>query len=108
MDNRDGTLSIFGTVLDHAGAPDPGTAATPGRSVPLLASISRELSFNDPDADEQPDPGTEESDGSRRGRRSDRNVELLLRNPYPTAAGSRPRGRGGRRGAGGRGPSLTG
>lgn len=24
VDNRDGTLSLFGTVLDHAAAPNPG------------------------------------------------------------------------------------
>jgi metallophosphoesterase (TIGR03767 family) len=108
VDNRDGTLSIFGTVVDHAGAPNPGTAATPGRSVPALASIARELSFNDPDGFEQPDPGTGEASGSRRGTRLDRNVELMLRNPYPTAAGSRPRSRGRGRGGDSRGPSLTG
>ena len=101
VDNRDGTLSIFGTVVDHAAAPNPGAAGTPGRSPRLLASISRELSFNDPDANEQPDPGTTEGEGSRRGTRLDRNVELLLRNPYPRPAGRRGGGRGRR-------PSLTG
>jgi hypothetical protein len=109
VDNRDGTLSIFGTVVDHGGAPDPGEAAAPGRPAPLLASISRELAFNDPDANEQPDPGTEEADGSRRGRPVDRNVELLLRNPYP-AAQPRPRtrSRGGGRGGNSNSPQLTG
>jgi len=86
FDNRDGTLSLFGTVIDHAAAPNPGgpmpdadpdgdgrATANPQR----LASISRELSFNDPDSnngqDRRPDA---------RGGRDDRNVELLIRDPY--------------------------
>ena len=94
FDNRDGTLSIFGTVVDHAAAPNPGTAAAAGRSGTLLASIGRELAFNDADANEDPDPGTQEASGSRRGTAADRNVELLIRNPYFTAAQApRPRTR---------------
>ena len=50
MDNKDGTLSIFGTLIDHGGSlatPPSGTsAALMGPST--LASIGRELSFNDP------------------------------------------------------------
>ena len=87
FDNRDGTLSIFGTVVDHSAAPDPGAAASPNRSPGLLASISRELAFNDPDGNEDPDPGTEEASESRRGTAKDRNVELLVRNPFPAQAG---------------------
>jgi hypothetical protein len=48
MDNGDGTLSIFGTVLDTAapiGTPAPGTPAT-GMSDSQLASISRLLAAN--------------------------------------------------------------
>jgi metallophosphoesterase (TIGR03767 family) len=70
MDNRDGTLSLFGTVLDHAApaqAPAPGPAGA--FSVPQLASLARVLSFNDPQR--------EAHTGSRR----DRNVELLVRDP---------------------------
>jgi hypothetical protein len=72
MDNRDGTLSLFGTVLDHAAPmrpPRPGTDAR-GLSTPALASLSRALST--------PRSGNA---GRSRGRRGDRNVELLLRDP---------------------------
>ena len=93
FDNRDGTLSIFGTIVDHSSAPDPGAAGGPGRAAPLLASIGRELAFNDPDSSEDPAPGTQEALESRRGRPLDRNVELLVRNPYFTRAQARPRPR---------------
>jgi hypothetical protein len=79
MDNRDGTLSIFGTVLDSAAppaAPAPGPAA--GFDLDGLASLGRTLSFNDPQRLES-DGGGEESD--KRGGRRDRNVELLVRDP---------------------------
>ncbi len=52
MDNRDGTLSLFGTLLDNAApaaAPAPGTDAaafTPDQ----LASVARTLGYNDPQA----------------------------------------------------------
>lgn len=72
FDNRDGTVSLFGTVLDHAAAPNPGGGPA-SASVSRLASISRELSYNDPDKSD-----------SARGDAQDRNVELLVRNPYPT------------------------
>ncbi len=87
FDNRDGSLSLFGTVIDHAAPPDPGGGdlVGPSSSAPsALASISRELAFNDPDAD-----NGEDGRGDRRGARRDRNVELLVRHPY---------GRGGRDG----------
>jgi metallophosphoesterase (TIGR03767 family) len=79
MDNRDGTLSLFGTVLDAAApdaAPAPGSAL--GFDAAQLASLSRTLSYNDPQRD-----GAEGSAGTaeKRGRRGDRNVELLLRDP---------------------------
>ena len=63
LDNADGTLSIFGTIVDHRAAPD-ATALTPSGQ----AAISRELAFNDP----QRSP----ADGS--GTPLDRNVELVL------------------------------
>ncbi len=79
MDNRDGTLSVFGTIVDQAApaaspAPGPADALTPRR----LASLARTLSFNDPQRD-----GLESSagDASKRGARRDRNVELLVRDP---------------------------
>ncbi|MEA2310900.1 MAG: hypothetical protein QOE28_868 [Solirubrobacteraceae bacterium] len=79
MDNRDGTLSLFGTLLDSAApttAPAPGTAL--GFSEAQLASLARTLSFDDPQSQ-----GLEGSSGSasKTGRRVDRNVELLLRDP---------------------------
>ncbi len=71
-DNRDGTLSIFGTMLDHdgpSGAPRGGNAAR--FSLAELASVGRTIAYNDP----QVGP-----DGSQ-GERADRNVELLLQDP---------------------------
>ncbi|WP_229053232.1 TIGR03767 family metallophosphoesterase [Aeromicrobium sp. Leaf350] len=67
-DNRDGTWSIFGTLLDHA-AP----AAFDGNlDDPLsLAALSRELSANDPQADRD----------KYRGDVASRNVELLVQRP---------------------------
>jgi 3',5'-cyclic AMP phosphodiesterase CpdA len=70
VDNRDGTLSLFGTLVDHAAPPEPGSGQATD-AVSRLASISRELSFNDPQG----------SDGARGGE-DDRNVELLIRRPY--------------------------
>jgi metallophosphoesterase (TIGR03767 family) len=73
FDNRDGTLSIFATVVDHGAAPRPGATGP-------LASVSRELSFNDPHAQHNGSDG----DGGGRGDRLDRNVELVLPDPYGT------------------------
>ncbi|MGI8440448.1 MAG: hypothetical protein ACR2NV_09715 [Thermoleophilaceae bacterium] len=90
FDNADGNLSIFGTIIDHSAAPSPGGAPAPrdgqgqaSGSSSRLGSISRELSYNDPDAQ-----NGEDGRGDARGGRDDRNVELLVRNPYaaPTAA----------------------
>ncbi|WP_034488480.1 TIGR03767 family metallophosphoesterase [Actinomadura oligospora] len=67
-DNRDGTLSVFATVLDTAG---PETHASLGDPV-SLASLSRELSGNDWQDDPQ----------HRRGKTEDRNVELLVPAPF--------------------------
>lgn len=74
MDNRDGTLSVFGTLIDHG-----ARLRTPPRGAPAasfdsetLAAIGRELSYNDPQV------GVE--DGAE-GRPQDRNVELLLPDP---------------------------
>ena len=74
VDNGDGTLSIFGTIVDHAGAPSwSGSPSTPLE----LAALSRELGVNDP----QRDPETAAQDG-KRGSLADRNVELLVRKPF--------------------------
>jgi metallophosphoesterase (TIGR03767 family) len=75
VDNGDGTLSIFGTIVDHA-APESWPAAP---TTPLaLAALSRELGIND----WQRDAETPSEDG-KRGALGDRNVELLVRAPFP-------------------------
>ena len=79
MDNRDGTLSIFGTMLDVAApqaAPPPGDAM--GLSLEQLASLGRALSYNDPQREGAEGSG---DDVEKTGARRDRNVELLVRDP---------------------------
>ncbi|WP_375485979.1 TIGR03767 family metallophosphoesterase [uncultured Jatrophihabitans sp.] len=74
VDNGDGTLSIFGSIYDHAAA----TRWPAHPSTPLeLAALARELAINDP----QRDPETASRDG-RRGTRADRNVELVVKRPF--------------------------
>ena len=90
FDNRDGTLSLFGTIIDHAGPATPGSGAlnTRGvaspREVLQIASISRELACNDPNSNNG--PGGPCASGMGRsvseGKNRDRNVELILRNPF--------------------------
>lgn len=66
--NKDGTLSIFATMLDH-GAP---LAFNGSLDDPIqLAALSRQLAAND----------WQEQDNNRRGARTDRNVELVVRAP---------------------------
>ena len=72
VDNGDGTLSIFCTMFDHAGPIVPNGT----RDVLGLASISRELSSNDPQKGYT-------SKGP--GKPEDRNVELVLKAPFPIA-----------------------
>jgi len=69
-DNRDGTLSIFGTMIDSAA---PAVWDGSLGSTLALASLSRELAANDPQVGHD----------DHRGDPTDRNVELLL----PTPAG---------------------
>jgi 3',5'-cyclic AMP phosphodiesterase CpdA len=66
-----GQLGLVLTMLDHAGPPNPGAAPADG-SVTRLASIARELSYND-------------YQGARgaRGTRQDRNVVLPLGDRAP-------------------------
>jgi metallophosphoesterase (TIGR03767 family) len=87
VENGDWTLTIRTHVVDHLAPPRP-PKVKPGRSrlltpaeVSRLASIARELAFNDPQ-------GQNGEDGSvdRRGSPLDRNVELLV--PHPYARGS--------------------
>lgn len=68
VDNRDGTLSLFTTVLDHASPVTPGTSG----SYLDLASRSREFALND----------WAETPVMRRGSPLDRNTELLLPSPF--------------------------
>jgi len=70
-DNLDGTLSIFGTIIDHSGPISRGGQLA---GTAALASLSRELSAND---------WSNRTD-ARRGEVSDRNVELLLPDPIST------------------------
>ncbi len=67
-DNGDGTLSIFGTMVDSA-APAAWNGSL-GTTL-QLAALSRELAANDPQVTAE----------AHRGEATDRNVELLL--PVP-------------------------
>jgi len=68
LDNRDGTLSIFATVIDHSGG--ASTSAGLGTTT-ALAALARELSSSDP----------QERTSGKEGQLSDRNVELILPKP---------------------------
>lgn len=68
-DNRDGSMSIFTTVLDHAGGPSNAASLS---STVGLAALSRELSANDPQAQL----------GTAPGAHKDRNTELLVQRPH--------------------------
>ena len=71
MDNVDGTLSLFGTVLDHSATYEvPAAGSASGFTTDQLAAISRTFSYNDPQA----------SLGAT-GLAADRNVELLVDDP---------------------------
>jgi metallophosphoesterase (TIGR03767 family) len=80
IDNGDGTLSLFGTVLDAAAPLSSGGRLS---STTALASLARELAANDP----------QERSDARRGKVEDRNVELIVKAPFalstarPPAAG---------------------
>ncbi|MGH2952217.1 MAG: hypothetical protein ACRDKX_09250 [Solirubrobacterales bacterium] len=79
FDNDDGTLSIFGTILDHAG---PSTAAPAGTSANTLdtdglASVGRTISYNDPQSGGRACGGGPCGEGDL----DDRNVELLVDDP---------------------------
>ena len=69
VDNRDGTMSLFTTVVDHA---SPAEWTTDDFSQVGLASLSRELASND----------FTEKPLMRRGAPDDRNTELLLPAPF--------------------------
>ena len=92
-DNCDGTLSIFGTLIEHA-SPAAVDIADPASATPTeLASLSRELSANDPQVVL-----------AALGAPGDRNVELLVPAPFsvcgvastpPTTTAAAPTGGGG-------------
>lgn len=74
-DNKDGTLSIFGTIIDHLA---PGATVSRPITALELASVSRELALNDPGIDTQ----------LYLGKLSDRNVELVISNPLSGSTSS--------------------
>ena len=75
VDNADGTVSIWGDDPRPRRAA-PTRARGSGSSTKQLASISRELAFNDPDAD-----NGEDGRADARGGEGDRNVELVGARP---------------------------
>jgi metallophosphoesterase (TIGR03767 family) len=78
MDNRDGTLSIFGTVVDTAapvGTPAPGSPANVFTDT-QLGSLSRRIAANDPQVGVNGGVSAHAE-----GKPKDRNVELLLADP---------------------------
>lgn len=77
FDNDDGTLSIFGTIIDHASpaaAPAAGTDANTLDELDL-ASIGRTIGYNDPQY------GGESCNPTCEGAADDRNVELMVADP---------------------------
>jgi metallophosphoesterase (TIGR03767 family) len=76
LDNGNGTLSVFCTIVDSAAPPSYRWPATDPRT---LAALSRELAGNDWQARARPVPGMD----GRRGASTDRNVELVLPAPFP-------------------------
>ena len=61
VDNRDGTMSLITTIIDHDGPANvAANSLGDGGTVEELASISREVAFNDPQGD--PTAGGEAAD----------------------------------------------
>lgn len=73
VDNDDGTLSIFCTMVDHAA---PAATDPDDRTFLGLASIARELAANDPQSRAR----------DAAGRPEDRNVELVITAPFDLKA----------------------
>ncbi|HVM27250.1 MAG TPA: TIGR03767 family metallophosphoesterase [Mycobacteriales bacterium] len=76
VDNRDGTLSVFGTIVDADAPLVPPTSVTASTSPAALASVARELAAND----------RQKLKTDRRGGDGDRNVELLVAAPFALTA----------------------
>jgi metallophosphoesterase (TIGR03767 family) len=77
VDNRDGTLSIFGTLVEHLAPPSVTIGAT---GLLDLAALSRELAANDYQPDQVDALGTDD----------DRNVELVVAAPFNVAGALSP------------------
>ncbi len=78
FDNRDGTLSLFGTLIDHAAPvdpPAPGSDAA-GFTPEQMASVARTIGFNDSQSGRACPPKL-----CGEGEIQDRNVELLINDP---------------------------
>jgi hypothetical protein len=80
IDNGDGTISMVLTMLDHAGPPNPGGAqpdltadGAVGVTVLRLASIAREIAYND----------YQNSRSSRGSGPEDRNLIAVIDRPWP-------------------------
>jgi len=80
LDNANGTLSVFCTIVDTAAAPSYEWPADDPRT---LAALSRELAGNDWQARARPIPDVD----GRRGAPTGRNVELVLPAPFPLGPG---------------------
>jgi len=74
VSNNNDTLSIFSAMIDHAAQPNPHDNDGLWR----LAALHRELAANDPHANIA---------SGRGGQANDRNVELVLRVPFPIGRG---------------------
>ncbi len=85
FDNADGTLSIFGTIVDHASpatAPAGGSAAG-AFTIDELASAGRTISYNDLQSGGRACGENPCGEGAAK----DRNVELLIDDPRPAGGG---------------------
>jgi metallophosphoesterase (TIGR03767 family) len=87
VDNRDGTLSVFGTVIDIAA---PTSYAGRLDDTTHIASLARELAMND----WQERPGGGGSGDGRRGDLNERNVELVVAAPFNLFAAANAPGDG--------------
>lgn len=85
FDNRDGTLSIVGTIIDHASDVTAAPAGTDAASLDTqeLASIGRTISYNDLQSGGRACGDTPCGEGEADGR----NVELLLADPRRDSGG---------------------
>ena len=81
IDNGNGLLSIFCTMVDHAAPPDHSRRRMRPR-LDVLASIHRELAANDP----------QDASDARRGEPHDRNVDLVVNAPFPLSESAARRG----------------